>query len=41
MEEEDDEGPALLMAQVCALQEVEAEAQGKQLDLHEPRAQVL
>ncbi|WVZ79350.1 LOW QUALITY PROTEIN: hypothetical protein U9M48_026940 [Paspalum notatum var. saurae] len=41
VEEEDDEGPALLMAQVCALQEVEAEAQGKQLDVHEPRAQVL
>ncbi|WVZ97484.1 LOW QUALITY PROTEIN: hypothetical protein U9M48_043016 [Paspalum notatum var. saurae] len=31
-DEEDDEGPALLMAQVCAFQE-EEEAQGKQLEL--------
>ncbi|WVZ88500.1 hypothetical protein U9M48_035017 [Paspalum notatum var. saurae] len=38
---EDGDGPALLMAQVCALQEVEEEAQGKQLDLHETWAQVL
>ncbi|WVZ70894.1 hypothetical protein U9M48_019523 [Paspalum notatum var. saurae] len=38
---EEDEGPALLMAQVCALQGVEAEAQGKQLDINDPHAQVL